>query len=381
MRIIIKKRLFSLYQITSNLEFQGGILLIFLISNNLDIGEASLLFAISLVSKIFFELPLGILSDYIGDKKVILIGLNSLSIYGFLLLIGDSMILYMLAFFIQGIGLACTSGADDSFAFKVVISGQQELLSEYRAKYTSYSFMALAGSCIFGGLIAEYYNLDVVIILYILSNILAIIFIASIREDKSKNTLNNTSLIDIPTFLVSQKSDVIIPIVLVALIEASLSIYFVNSQKILDNYFGDLFLVAASIACFEVASFFGARLSSKSYFTGNLKTHSVIIFLITLFTFFINNYYFIVIFFVLVSFVTSIKIAFENYLIRSVDKNLTSTALSFFSLITAIISSIGFLIIYLIDKHFDNANYIVILLLSFFSVITSTVILRQRDDL
>ena len=158
--------------------------LLFLKDKGINIAEIGIIFGIISLSGLFLEVPLGVLADHLGQKKVAIAGLLLSAVSYLLLLFSQSFFLLVIYALLNGAAEAGLSGALDA----VIINSFE---SEEHAKLLSmFSAIQYSVNAITGLIIGIIYNFDSNLPFWfvILSTLLLIPIIAIFKEVKSENS-------------------------------------------------------------------------------------------------------------------------------------------------------------------------------------------------
>lgn len=121
-----------LYNWLSNISLELVIWMIYLKSIGWSVAEIALLESCYTISQAIFELPSGIVSDYLGHKRTLVLGEICCLVYLTSYFFARIHILMYLSYIIYALGLALISGTDVSLLY-------ESLSSEEKTKYLKYS--------------------------------------------------------------------------------------------------------------------------------------------------------------------------------------------------------------------------------------------------
>lgn len=147
---------------------------------------AMLVFSIASISTIVLEVPSGILSDFLGRRKTLLVcGLLSLFCFIFWALAGEfksSLLLYIGAL-LWGMSDAFLSGTDEALMFETMEElGEKHNFNSFFAKACAWNQFGLALSAIIGGCIVYFTSLQVLAWLSVIPAFFGFISICLLKE-------------------------------------------------------------------------------------------------------------------------------------------------------------------------------------------------------
>jgi hypothetical protein len=175
------------------LNFFGLIFSLFLKENNLTFMSISIIFMTRSIVKVIFEFPSGIVGDYLGRKKTVMLGLIiSSSSYLLYQLVNPSY--YIVVVVIEVIGYTLISGSLDAMFFEAIPKGDEE---KYSALYSLFYRVSIAISAILTGIIAQNLGYSVCFYLSFFTCIISLIIILCIKDHNTDkfNPINPLSCI------------------------------------------------------------------------------------------------------------------------------------------------------------------------------------------
>ena len=160
-----------------------SVFIIMLENRGLTISQISILLTIWSAPVLLLEIPSGILADRWSRKNLLVIG-NVLKTLCFVVWICSNQLgYYALGFILWGISCACTSGAEEALIYDSLKYEQKEGRFEHvlsRGRFLS-GFSAAIASLV-GGFIAMYFGLKLVLVSSIVSGIISICMVCSMKE-------------------------------------------------------------------------------------------------------------------------------------------------------------------------------------------------------
>ncbi len=140
--------------------------------------------SIEMLSTSIFELPTGIISDYIGRRKTIILGALMAVFTLICYATGGSFLVLAIGSIFAGLARAFYSGNNQAFLHDTLKeSGQEEEYAKYSGKTASMFQWALAGSALVGGLVA-YFSFPVVMWLSLIPQIICLYIAFLMTEPK-----------------------------------------------------------------------------------------------------------------------------------------------------------------------------------------------------
>lgn len=177
----------SFFNIGVSSSFLDPILIIFFMIRGLSFAELMALTSIAYITVFSTEILSGYLADKCGDKRIILLGLalNIISVLFFIFAV--DYIYYVLGSIFSGLSASMISGADESFAFRL-LNEESIDFGTYISKIKSYSFYFMAIVNVIG---AWAFKLDTNLPLYLnlALYVTILIIVTRINEDHLTKTL------------------------------------------------------------------------------------------------------------------------------------------------------------------------------------------------
>ena len=145
---------FCSYGFLRNLRFFEAFLILFLIQKGFSYTSVGILYAIREISANILEIPSGIAADVLGRKKTLITSffayiISFLTLYSF-----SGFPLFVLAFFLYGVGKAFRSGTHKGMIVDYLkVNGMKDQMINYYGHTRSWSQKGLAVSSLIAGLI------------------------------------------------------------------------------------------------------------------------------------------------------------------------------------------------------------------------------------
>lgn len=144
------------------------------------------IFSITMVSSAFFEIPTGILSDFIGRKKTIILGALCGILYTSFYALGFSYWILVLGAILEGLSRSFYSGNNDALLHNTLSeTGNENNYHHYLGKITSMLQLSAGISALIGGIVAGVY-FPAIFWLSALAQIMCFILSLKVIEPKSQ---------------------------------------------------------------------------------------------------------------------------------------------------------------------------------------------------
>lgn len=151
-------------------------------------------FSIEMLSASIFELPTGVLSDFIGRRKTIILGALMSVVTLLCYAIGINFLILAVGSVFAGLARSFYSGNNEAFLHDSLKEyGQEEDYAEHSGKTSSMFQWALAGSALFGGIIA-YFSFPVVMWLSLIPQVICLFISFLMIEPKIKDISGQTNI-------------------------------------------------------------------------------------------------------------------------------------------------------------------------------------------
>ena len=144
------------------------------------------IFSIAMISSALFEVPTGVLSDFIGRKKTIMLGALCSILYTSFYALGFSYWILVLGAILEGLSRSFYSGNNDALLYNTLSeTGNEDSFHNYLGKTTSMFQLSAGISALIGGVIAGVY-FPAVFWLSALSQVVCFILSLKIIEPRFK---------------------------------------------------------------------------------------------------------------------------------------------------------------------------------------------------
>ena len=151
-------------------------------------------FSIEMLSASIFELPTGILSDFIGRRKTIIFGALMAVLTLICYAVGTNFLILMIGSIFAGLARSFYSGNNEAFLHDSLKEyGQEEDYAEHSGKTSSMFQWALAGSALFGGIVA-YFSFSVVMWLSLIPQLICLYISFLMIEPKIQDKSDKTNI-------------------------------------------------------------------------------------------------------------------------------------------------------------------------------------------
>lgn len=166
----------------SGIVFYAPVAMLIRTGRGISISQFLILQAIVSFSILFFEIPLGCLTDRIGYKYSMILSSFFILVARFFLLFANSFYVFAFESFLEGICFAFSSGTISSYFY--VIFGEENFAkrSSILQNFSNVGFIVSTVGFFF---INKYMNIDYLIIYTIFANITSLIFCFLIPKEKS----------------------------------------------------------------------------------------------------------------------------------------------------------------------------------------------------
>lgn len=166
----------------SGIVFYAPVAMLIRTGRGISISEFLILQAIVSFSILFFEIPLGCLTDRIGYKYSMILSSFFILVARFFLLFANSFYVFAFESFLEGICFAFSSGTISSYLY--VIFGEENFAkrSSILQNFSNVGFIVSTVGFFF---INKYMNIDYLIMYTIFANITSLIFCFLIPKEKS----------------------------------------------------------------------------------------------------------------------------------------------------------------------------------------------------
>ena len=180
-------RLYPWYQFFRSLLFWQAIWFLYF-QQQLSAAEAILLAAIIDVATTVLEVPSGYLSDRVGRRVTLLIGMAGAIAGALLLWVGDGFATFVVAQVLLGVSMAFNSGTDSALLYESLArEGRADEVDEQELRAWRFNFTGLAVSAITGGIVASW-SPATVFLLSAVASVAAFAIVFAFREPEHIET-------------------------------------------------------------------------------------------------------------------------------------------------------------------------------------------------
>lgn len=157
-------KLLKWFNFFTDLKFYGPIAVIYFSRITDSFALAMSIFSVVFLSSAIFEIPTGVLSDYIGRKKTLILGSFFAVIYTVFYALGISYWVLVIGAFFEGLSRALYSGNNEALLYDSLSDDLKSDFGSHFGKTASMFQIALAICALLGGVIA---NISFSIVLWI----------------------------------------------------------------------------------------------------------------------------------------------------------------------------------------------------------------------
>ena len=180
-------RLYPWYQFFRSLLFWQALWFLYF-QEQLSAAEAILLAAIIDVATTVLEVPSGYLSDRVGRRVTLLIGMAGAIAGALLLWVGDGFATFVVAQVLLGVSMAFNSGTDSALLYESLArEGRADEVDEQELRAWRFNFTGLALSAITGGIVASW-SPATVFLLSAVASVAAFAIVFAFREPEHIET-------------------------------------------------------------------------------------------------------------------------------------------------------------------------------------------------
>lgn len=168
-------------------SFLDPIIIVFFLMRGLSFSELMALTSIAYITVFSTEIMSGFLADKYGDKRIIMLGVtfNIISVLFFIFAV--DYIFYVLGSIFSGLSASMISGADESFAFRL-LNEESIDFGGYISRIKSYSFYFMAIVSVFGAY-AFKFNSNLPLFLNLILYVAILVNVIRINENHLTKTL------------------------------------------------------------------------------------------------------------------------------------------------------------------------------------------------
>ena len=172
------------YQAFSYAFFDRAIFTIYLSQRGVSLAQIGILQGILWVSTFVAEVPMGLLGDRIGRKPLIVFGRASIAVYAVLMATGGDLWVFVLAFFLFGLGEAAISGADVSLLYESARDeGGTDDFARVAGRFKGIASASLSVAMLAGGLL-QVISWNLVFLGIAVLHVVTILIVLTVRETR-----------------------------------------------------------------------------------------------------------------------------------------------------------------------------------------------------
>jgi|AGTN01.3.fsa_nt_gi Na+/melibiose symporter and related transporters len=187
----------GLLNLLMDFKLYGAVAIIYFANITGSLTLAMSVFSITMIAAALFEVPTGILSDKIGRKKTVVLGVISSLIYSIFFAISKNYLLLIIGAVFEGLEQAFFSGNNDALIYDTLKEeGREKNYKEYIGKTNSMYSVAGLLSAVLGGVIAYFTSYKVIMYLSIIPKIINLIVVIFLIEPKKYTKNNDIDLIE-----------------------------------------------------------------------------------------------------------------------------------------------------------------------------------------
>lgn len=217
-----------IYTAFCNLAFDRGVFMIYLLYKGMSVTEVALWQGIINLAMFIGEVPTGMIADKIGKKRALFIGNVLIIGYYICMLMSQSFFMFASGAFMFGVGMTFVSGTQEAFLYDFV--DERESVG-YLGKLSAIASISIGVATFLGGYIQRI-NWDIVMILCIVANVLALLFLSRLP-----NIVYKSDKIPLNKLLNELKNDKLVRnlMIIVGLNFGVFSVLYLYMQSILTN--------------------------------------------------------------------------------------------------------------------------------------------------
>lgn len=145
--------LLNLIAFSGNLFFDRALWLIYLSERGYSLLQIGLLESILHLTTILFELPTGVVADFVGRKWSLIMGRVFIALYLVGMLFANSLLVTAVCFSLFGLGLTFISGAEEALLFDSIGDSEKQSATRLLGGYMGLITLGLAVAMALGGLL------------------------------------------------------------------------------------------------------------------------------------------------------------------------------------------------------------------------------------
>lgn len=147
-------RRFYAYKLVTEMQFSGGIWILYLKSRGLSLAEIGLAESAFHLAPVLLELPSGSFADLVGRRWSLAIGAMLIALSSLILMFADSLPEAMLALFLMGASYSFRSGADQAYLYDS-LGDRSETFGSILGKLMGASFLVAGATIWIGASLSE----------------------------------------------------------------------------------------------------------------------------------------------------------------------------------------------------------------------------------
>lgn len=139
MKYLRNSKILLIITLLMNLSLYVPIEVLYLSNMGISIAVISMLNLVVPLSCAIFEIPTGILGDYLGRKKTLILSIGMFAISSLLLIFSKSTIMFFLVYIFEGIGWSFFSGNTDAIIIEESKRKNVDIGSQFAFFYTGFT--------------------------------------------------------------------------------------------------------------------------------------------------------------------------------------------------------------------------------------------------
>lgn len=316
----------------SGIVFYAPVAMLIRTGRGISISEFLILQAIVSFSILFFEIPLGCLTDRIGYKYSMILSSFFILVARFFLLFANSFYVFAFESFLEGIYFAFISGTISSYLY--VVFGEENFAkrSSILQNFSNVGFIVSTVGFFF---INKYMNIDYLIIYTIFANITSLIFCFLIPKEKSLEETEEINKNYILKLLNKNTFKFIILNSILSLSTILINFFYVVIIEKIGLKSENLMFVILAYTFFELLAYKIIEIFNEKNLTRNTFIFSIICGVLFLVIPFLKTYV-VLVFMVLLPLMLSVLGTYveklENMYVDTIKSNKRASLLSIFSM-------------------------------------------------
>lgn len=316
----------------SGIVFYAPVAMLVRTGRGISISEFLILQAIVSFSILFFEIPLGCLTDRIGYKYSMILSSFFILVARFFLLFANSFYVFAFESFLEGIYFAFSSGTISSYLY--VVFGEENFAkrSSILQNFSNVGFIVSTVGFFF---INKYMNIDYLIIYTIFANIISLIFCFLIPKEKSLEETEEINKNYILKLLNKNTFKFIILNSILSLSTILINFFYVVIIEKIGLKSENLMFVILAYTFFELLAYKIIEIFNEKNLTRNTFVFSIICGVLFLVIPFLKTYV-VLVFMVLLPLMLSVLGTYieklENMYVDTIKSNKRASLLSIFSM-------------------------------------------------